>query len=86
MCEVRVAALKRANIPRGINMDQYEGTLQWGAPNFFYFFRSKRSRKTYIFDPVSIVAMLPSHVPSRMQILSTGDGLEGHFQTVFLSF
>ena len=27
-----------------------------------------------------MVEMLPSHVPRRMQLLSIGDGLEGHFQ------
>ena len=32
---------------------------------------------------VTIVEMFASHVPQHMQILSSGDGLEHHFQTVF---
>ena len=32
---------------------------------------------------MAIVELFASHVPRRMQILSSGDGLEGHFQSVF---
>ena len=34
---------------------------------------------------MTIVELFASHVPRRMQILGTGDGLEGHFQAVFLN-
>ena len=36
--------------------------------------------------PMAILELFASHVPRRMQILSSGDGLEGHFQIVFLCF
>ena len=57
-----------------------------GAPIFSRFSGPKNSEKSISVVPVAIVEMLASHVPRRMQILSIGDGLEGHFQTVFLNF
>ena len=35
---------------------------------------------------MAIVELFASHVPRRMQILSSGDGLEGHFQAILLNF
>ena len=35
---------------------------------------------------MTIVESFASHVPRRMQILSSGDGLEGRFQAVFQIF
>ena len=53
---------------------------------FYQFLVSKNYGKTIFLVPVAIVEMFTSHVPRRMQILSIGDGLEGHFQTVFQNF
>ena len=39
--------------------------------------------KSIVLVPVTIVEMFASHVPRRMQILRSGDGLEGHFRTIF---
>ena len=35
---------------------------------------------------VTIAELFASHVPRRMQIMSSGDGLEGNFQSVFPNF
>ena len=35
---------------------------------------------------VTIAELFASHVPRRMQIMSSGDNLEGHFQAVFPHF
>ena len=53
-------------------------------PNFSKFSGPKNPEKILFWAPVTIVELFASHVPRRMQILSSGDGLEGHFQTVFL--
>ena len=58
-----------------------------GAPPIFSkFLGLKNYEKSIFLVPVAIVEMFASHVPRRMQILSIGDGLEGHFQSVFLNF
>ena len=35
---------------------------------------------------LTIVELFASHVPQRMQIMSAGDGWDGHFQAIFLMF
>ena len=67
----------------GINME-VDST---GAPPYFSRFSDPKNRQNRIFlAPVGIVEMFVSHVPRRIQLLSSGDGLEGQFQTVFLNF
>ena len=77
---------RRASRPRGINRRQYEGTFSGGAPPIFKDFGPQKVLKIICLAAVAIVELFASHVPQRMQILSFGDGLEGHFQTVFLNF
>ena len=49
-------------------------------PNFSKFSGPKNYEKSIFLVPMTIVEMFASHVPRRMQILSSGDGLEGHFK------
>ena len=35
---------------------------------------------------LTIVELFASHVPQRMQIMSAGDGRDGHFQAIFPMF
>ena len=60
--------------------------LEGAPPNFFKFSGPKNLEKSILLAPVAIVELFASHVPRRMQILSSGDGLEGHFQAVFQKF
>ena len=70
-------------ISSGINM-QVHST---GAPPYFSRFSGPKNPENCIFlAPVGIVEMFVSHVRRRIQLLSSGDGLEGQFQTVFLNF
>ena len=55
-------------------------------PNFSKFSGPKNCEKSIFMAAVTIVELFASHVPQCMQIMSSGDGLEGHFQTVFLKF
>ena len=55
-------------------------------PIFSIFSGPKNSEKSMFLVPVTIVEMFVSHVPRRMQILSSGDGVESHFRNVFLNF
>ena len=58
-----------------------------GAPPIFSIFSGpKNSEKSIFLAAVAFVEMFASHVPKRMQIMGSGDGLEGRFQTVFLAF
>ena len=58
-----------------------------GAPAIFSKFSGPRnSEKSILLVPVAIVEMFASLVPRCMQILSSGDGLEGHFQAVSQNF
>ena len=54
-------------------------------PNFSKFSSPKNYEKSIFLVPVTIVELFASHVPRRLQILSSGDGLESHFQAVFLN-
>ena len=55
-------------------------------PKFSKFSDPENLEKSILLAPVTIVELFASHVPRRMQILSSGDGLEDHFQTVCLNF
>ena len=64
-----------------------EGLKTFRAPpKLSKFSGSKNEGKSTFLAPVTIVELFASHVPRRMQILSSGDGLEGHFQSVFANF
>ena len=67
-------------IQRGFNMKVH---LEGAPPNFSKFPGPKHLEISIFFAPVAIVKMFASHVPRRIQILGTGDGLEGHFQPTF---
>ena len=58
-----------------------------GAPPIFPKFPGpKNLSKSIFFGSIAIVKMFARHIPRCMQILNSGDGLEGHFQKVFLNF
>ena len=63
-------------IPSGINMKVHST----GAPPYFSRFSGPKNAEERIFlAPMTIVEIFAKHVPRRMQLLSSGDGLEGRF-------
>ena len=60
--------------------------LEGAPPNFLDFSGQKNYEESIFLATVTIVESFASHVPRRMQIMSSADGLQGHFQPVFLNF
>ena len=51
--------------------------------DFSKFLGANNNLKIISLDALTTLELFASLVPRRMQILSSGDGLEGHFQLIF---